>query len=337
MMDLRRYRPDQIASAARTHAAYATSADTSPDEAVALLKRHIFRDATGRYWAMDFVGQRWFRWESDNWQVAPAPDEPLEGPAALDLPADPSEQAPTDDDPPPLTASAADAVAALVQRLGSAYHEGRLTSAYAQELLGRVVVVSSRGRAMTVGVRSGKWYAFEHGAWCPSDAPSSDQALLTRSELSTWIRDDDGNGDGRETTPSDEAAEAIAAFLILGAGTLPESVAAPWDPPAQDPPLWPRCPACQRPNLPGYRYCAWCGQAAPPLVDQSIATPARPTASAAQARLCPRCGRPYSPNQRFCAKCGSSLPSAMPTVCPSCSAPVKPTDRFCKNCGAPIR
>jgi len=334
MTDLRRYRPNQITSAARAHAAYATAAETSPQEAVALLKRHIFRDASGRYWAMDFVGQRWFRWESDNWQVAPAPDEILEGSAALDLPAEPSPEAAIDDEDTPVAASAADAVAALVQRLGSAYREGRLSSAYAQELLGRIVLIGSTGRALTVGVRSGGWYAFEHGKWCASDAPSGDDVLLSRSDLAAWIQGDDGH-DGHGA-PNAEAAEALAAFLLLGAGTLPEPVAAPWDPPTEDPPLWPRCPDCQRSNLPGYQYCAWCGQAAPPLADQPIAPAAAPTLSADGPLSCPTCGAPFRPNQRFCAKCGGSLASATPIVCPRCSAPIKPTDRFCIKCGAPI-
>ncbi|MGC9360184.1 MAG: zinc ribbon domain-containing protein [Anaerolineae bacterium] len=291
---------------------------------------------------MDFVGQRWFRWESDNWQVAPAPDEILEGSAALDLPAEPSPEAAIDDEDTPVAASAADAVAALVQRLGSAYREGRLSSAYTHELLGRIVLVTARGTAMTLGVASGQWYAFEEGAWRPSETPPSDRALLTQGELSAWIQGDDRDGNGVDGALSAEATEAIAAFLLLGAGTLPEPIATPWDPPAEEPPIWPRCPACERANLPGYQYCAWCGKAAPPVAEESSGRPEAPSASkqpapaVASTLACPKCGNPYRPNQRFCAKCGSSLASAAPTVCPRCSAPVKATDRFCPKCGAPI-
>ncbi len=332
MMDLRRYRPEQITAAGQAHAAYATSAETSSQEAIALLKESLFRDPSGQYWAVDHLGQRWYRWEHNAWQIATAPEGPLEGPAALDMPTEPSTEITLADDDLPVATSAVEAVAALVQRLGSAYCEGRLCSSYAHELLGRIVLVSSEGRAMTVGVASGQWYVFQGGAWSPNATLPSDDALLTRSELSSWIQGNDGLGvDGH---PSAEVAESIAAFLVLGAGTLPEPVTEPWDPPAEEPPIWPRCPACQRVNLPGYRHCTWCGQAAPPIADGSPAPPGEPSATGTLA--CPACGSPCRPTQSFCEKCGASLVSVTPRNCPRCSAPVKATDRFCAKCGAPI-
>lgn len=281
----------------------------------------------------------------------------MEGPEALlaSLGLDveiPDRQETAVDEPLPEMA-ASQSLAALVRRLGTAYRDGRISSGQATDLLGRLVLVTRHGDVWTMGVSSKGWYAFEDGQWTPRDTLPDDEELLTRSELVAWSLDEED--ETAKGAVGEDVGEALAAFLFGAAGTLPEPITPSWEPPSEAPPVWPRCPACGRENLPGYRLCAWCGAAAPPPVqeeaswmrrDEPVGAPAEPAGASGILLTCPACGAARRLEQAFCEECGARLSQVEPVtpppsppearLCQKCGAQVGPGDRFCGNCGAPL-
>lgn len=286
MTDLRTYQADQVAAALRVTRIYLQSVDARPRQVAEVLAQLLFRDQEGIYWAVDPMAERWYRWQDGDWQASRTPDGPLEGVAWLDAPTSlPPEEGPSEEIALP-SMTAAQAAATITDRLGAAYREGHVSSDQANGLLERVALVSHEGHVWRSGVQSGRWYAFIDGAWAGQPDAPADDTLLGRSELVTWAADEH-EGESLDTP----AAEALGASLLLGATTLPEPVTAPWDPPEATPPIWPACSSCGRENIPGSRYCTWCGKPA--------SHNAKP--------LCPSCGSPTKAADRFCGRCGTPL------------------------------
>jgi FHA domain-containing protein/zinc ribbon protein len=200
-----------------------------------------FRDPGGTYRFLDVPAGLWYRFDGTDWQPAAEVPGMLEGPDAL--PVDLALPPETDPPSPPPSAAPSTVLAEAIQALRAAYAGGQINSLVAEALLGQRFLVDDQGRAWTVGVQSGQWYAFAQGAWAPAAAPP-DPSTLAR------IRPPSGPcpGCGQQIAGagacphcgtavppvlegvSDEGYGPILEFLQY-AGTLPEAVTAPWAPP----------------------------------------------------------------------------------------------------------
>jgi len=200
-----------------------------------------FRDLGGTYRFLDAPGGQWFRFDGTDWH--PAADIPamLEGSDAL--PVDVALPPATDPPSPSPSATPSTVLIEAIQALRAAYAGGQINNIVAEALLGQRFLVDYQGRAWTVGVQSGQWYAFSQGEWKAAAAPADTRTLAR-------IRSPSGACPGcgqpvecADACPhcgaavppvlegvSDEGYGPILDFLQY-AGTLPEPVTAPWTPP----------------------------------------------------------------------------------------------------------
>lgn len=173
------------------------------------------RDAAGNWWRPQRDGS-WLRHDGEGWMPG-APPEWLEGVAPLPVgvaavtPAEaeePSAGAPEATAPEELTGA--------VARICVAYRSGQMVSTMAELLLADRMLLTPDGRVWTAGARSQVWYAYGAGGWEQQPGPPTGPFL------------------------SGEEARAVSGVIGSPARAwaqkgpyLPESVAAPWLPPAR--------------------------------------------------------------------------------------------------------
>jgi len=199
-----------------------------------------FRDSGGTYHFCDATQGRWYRFDGTAWRPAAELPERLEGVDALpvDVPLPPET-----DPPSPPTAAPSTVLAEAIHALSTAYAAGQINTLVAEALLGQRFLLDHEGRAWTVGVQSGQWYAFAQGAWSPAEGPPEpDKLARIRPPAETCpgcgqTVEDAGTCPhcGAAVIPllegvSPEAYGPIVDFLAY-AGLPPEDVTAPWDPP----------------------------------------------------------------------------------------------------------
>ena len=278
------------------------------------LNQFRFRDNRGDHWYLDARTNQWYRFNEGQWQSSSTPPKSLEGPESLmiNVSAPPEDTADLED---PFESreqwTPTEALETIVQTTRSAYEQGQISSMDTELLLARRYVVDKEGRFWTVGGRSGNWYYFEDGRWTMSDQPPEIESLL-RLQLGRQTCDACGYfieegyvcpQCGADVVPelavtSEQTYTALLQFLLLGAGTLPEQVTDPWDPPPGFPEALPEpggeCASCGATNPAGSRFCNQCGSA---LASEP----------ALSSRFCRQCGNQVAPGKRFCTQCGTPL------------------------------
>lgn len=278
MTVLRWYDVDLLQEAARLLRQRVESSAMSWLEFAAAAAQYLLRDEHSQYWFVDCAGEEWYSFSEQSWRLAQPPRGRLEGLESLAessvLPI--SQPGDLDD---PFTGKEAwqptEVMEILTQRAGQDYRAGRYSSSEVELLLGRLFLLDRQGRFWTIGMHSEKWYRYAEQGWVQvGHRPDPNQLVRWRSGRVTCAQCGAISEDA-SLCPScgsflltgldhlDQAALLrVHRFLLLGAGTLPEPVAAPWEPPAQIPSqagAGPRCAVCSAPSLPGSRFCHRCG------------------------------------------------------------------------------
>jgi hypothetical protein len=199
------------------------------------------RDGKGGYWFLDATTGQWHRLGTTDW--APVGDAPavLEGPNGLPVEqaASSAEGAPSRTSSPPTSPIVI--LADAVDAIRASYGEGRVDSATAQSLLAQRFLIDKQGRAWTVGVSSAKWYQFQDDGWEARGAPPPPDTLarlLPPTDPCPGCNEILERGGpcptcGTIVPPNldqvDKSAQVtVLAFLVRGAGSLPEPVTQPW-------------------------------------------------------------------------------------------------------------
>jgi hypothetical protein len=286
---LRWYRRPQVEEAARAIHEHAQAGLLGPLDLALELSALLFRDGEGSYWFLDAWSAIWYRFAGQDWTRAEVqPPRLLEGLDGLTVPPAPL-------DPPPdgnatqhdAEASPTDALAAARAELVDAYREGRIASLDAELLLASSVLVDREGHLWAVGAASGAWYRDDAG-WARMSLPP-DLASLAR------LRRPPADGEracpscGAPVLPelegwSAEADARAARDLLAQAGSLPEPLTPPWDPP------------------PGYPNLEL-----PRVTRRVPLVPAEIEPGAARLIRCPTCGAEVREGVRFCGQCGTPL------------------------------
>ena len=325
------------------------------------------RDQTGAHWLYDPHAQRWHRHSDSGWQLASRPPTgPLEAPASpallsdrqtADALSDLPPQAPPVDNPTPH-----EGISHAIAGLRDAYAQGRLSSDDATEIAARMALLDRQGCFWMPGFWSGEWHRFHAGDWREAEPPAID--TLVRLDEGPRLCDNCGAqldsglicpACGEAVPPTvvslqppgaplppeqaDRVLMGVAAYMIVGLGTIPEPATAEWDPPTdrlqKSTPESIPCPACGHANPLASRFCNACGQ---PLAPPSASIPPPPQP---QSTRCAHCGVPLAPEQAFCSQCGQAVPSAdqasPPRFCPSCGELAESDQAFCAHCGHSLR
>lgn len=267
--------------------------------------RYTLRDAGRAYWFLDAATGDWHQHDQAGWRPAAGGAPPrleglqdlVEANMLLSLPQGDFDDAFASQE----RWQPVEVLHVLVERARQGYKDGSRSSQQVEDLLGRLFLLDRQGRFWTLGFESQQWHRFAEQGWVLV-GHSPDARQLVR----LWGEDGRCGQCGAETSgawlcPScgalnlpglDEldqpALLRVYRFLLLGAGTLPEPVTAPWEPPALFPhqvSLGANCEVCGASSLPGSRFCSRCG-----------------------ARLgCSNCGAANPPGSRFCSQCGHEL------------------------------
>jgi hypothetical protein len=273
--DLRRYSLADVEALAGALESEVELRMLDAEELAERLSELVFRDAGGVYWAFSPLAGAWFRDQGGHWARAPGPPPVLEGPAHL--PIAPRQQVL----PPRAAATGAGpvpaALPAVTERARRAFESGTMSSDAAEGMLTETYALDRSGRFWTVGVRSGRWYAFADGRWSPADGPPMPASLIGREyEVRECARCGRPASYGKfclgcggplpdlpEATPELDAA---AADFLAADDPLPESIAEEWAPPpfpgvvvgmAEGTPR--PCPRCGALPPAGARFCVTCG------------------------------------------------------------------------------
>jgi len=328
----------------------------------------VARDQTGAYWLYDPRVQRWHRHTPAGWQLAAQPPTgPLEAPASPALLSDRQTAqalgALGPQGPPPGDPTPQQALSHAVASLRQSYEQGHLSSDDATEIAARMALLDRQGCFWMPGFWSGDWHRFHTGDWREAEPPAVDALVrldegprpcdTCRAQLASGlICPACGEAvpptvvalqpPGAPLSPeqADRVLIGVAAYMIGGLGTLPEPVAAEWDPPADRPqkstPESVACPACAHQNPRGSRFCNACGRPLAPPPAPSMPPPPQP-----ESVRCPHCGAALAPEQAFCSQCGQAVrwaeEPAASRFCPSCGQPADPEQAFCAHCGQSLR
>jgi hypothetical protein len=216
-----------------------------------------FRDGKGGHWFLDATSGQWHQLGATDWapvEHAPAVLEGLDG-LPVEPPASPAENSSRRASNPPTSPIVA--LADGVDGIKDGYGEGRIDSQTAASLLAQRFLIDKSGRAWTVGVGSAKWYLYQDDGWEARGAPPLAETL---ARLLPPTDPCPGCGEtlslggpcpncGTVVPPhldgvAEDAQVAVLAFLVRGAGSLPEPVTLPWEPPPGYPNV--TLPAVQR-------------------------------------------------------------------------------------------
>lgn len=227
------------------------------------------RDAEGKWWRPQRDGS-WLRHDGEGWMPS-APPEWLEGVAPL--PVGVAAVVPAEAEEPPNDAPAAnprEELAQAVAHICAAYRSGQMVSAMAELLLADRMLLTPDGRVWTAGARSQAWYAYGAGGWEQQPGPPAGPFL--------------SGGEGRAV--SGVIGSPARAWAQKGP-YLPESVAAPWLPPAPPGPSG----AASRP-VTGATPAAAAPPAPPPAAVALPPPPPPPAAAAGKAPALPKAPAP---------------------------------------------
>jgi hypothetical protein len=236
--------------------------------------QYLFRNSGGDYSFLDVYTEQWFHFESGSWHLSTTSPDNLEGLDSLskfvDLPVAASSDLP-DPFAKQVERKPVEVVELFQQTARLRYRDGISSSTNIEGILASLLLLDEKGTFWTIGFRSGKWYRFLDGKW--------DQAIMRPD--TTWLV----VSSSRLDDLPEDAAVQIYRFLLSGAGTLPEEVTDPWNPPESYPILkepGATCDLCGAHNLLSSRYCSQCA-----------------------AHLgCPNCGNQLPVGKKFCNRCG---------------------------------
>jgi ribosomal protein L32 len=304
MTNLRWYEVEQLTESARLLKQRLDAGVAGWLEFSLAASQYVLRDDGGAYWFLDPFTDSWQRHDQAGWcPVRQQPEARLEGLQALAehavLPAGLISEL---DDPFGAKESwqPQEVILMLVHKAGQDYRVGAHASDEVELLLGRMYLMDRQGRFWTVGIHSQQWYRYADANWVKVEhGPDPDQLVRWRGGL---VKCEQCGAEVEDATlcpncgapliPGLEQLDPIALqrfyrFLVLGAGSLPEPVSSPWEPPPELPRLESelRCEVCGTISLPGGRFCSHCGA--------SLG--------------CPNCGAANPPGSLFCGVCGQAL------------------------------
>ena len=308
MVDLRKYKPQDVIRAANSFQESYQGGLLSLREVRLILLEFLFQDSNGDYWFMDVNDASWHRHDNGKWaQAAEAPDSLLGSDSLFDIltPTTESEDDEFEEEFVGLEEGNLDAVEvmlSIVNTIKTAFDQGQLSSLEAYELLADQYVVDQGGRIWLVGYQSGKWYHYEANQWHLSPDPPSEDSLVREEWSLEKCEACDQALQGETVCPNcgteiesklagatEEVYASIFEFFTSGFGSLPEPITAEWDPPEGMPEALIEpgvsCANCGHTNSPGSRYCNQCGSALG----------------------CPNCGKDNPPGSVFCNQCGQKL------------------------------
>ncbi len=291
------------------------------------LSRFVLRDIQGIYFAYDGRQQRWYRHMNENWQAVSGAPECLEGPTDLPVDRPPIEQDANVDQSPPEDAQAkqqptTQVLQRIAKMIAEAYAAGQLNLLDASEILQDYILLDRQGRPWMPGVRTGTWYAYTDGTWKPFKTPPADEDLISLDQESATCRFCGTALDGQTICPNchkpvpspldmgnEQKNAEMLKSMLEAAGTLPEALSEPWEPPAWYPDAIQinglACPACQEENRAGSNFCSHCGI---PLAVAEKAAEAEAIVEPKPARkFCTTCGAPLAPGRKFCTNCGKAV------------------------------
>ncbi len=305
MTMLRWYDVEQLQAAARILKQRLEGGSSGWLEFAMAAKEYILRDERSAYWFLDPSTGRWYRYDQGGWQPAEISIDKLEGSQTLADSGVLSTVFLTGLEDPfagkeswqPL-----EVMEILVRKAEQDYRTGRFSSTDVELLLGRLFLLDQQARFWTIGINSGQWYRYADQSWvlvghspdpmqlirwlggrvkCEQCGLEVDNAYLCPNCGALMISGID------HLDPL--SLQRVYRFLLLGAGTLPEPVSPPWEPPEDFSGLaaGARCEVCRASSLPGSHFCGQCG-----------------------ARLgCLNCGAFNPVGSRFCSSCGMELVS----------------------------
>jgi predicted nucleic acid-binding Zn ribbon protein len=286
--------------------------------------RLVLRDQLGAYWAYHAQQRRWLRSEGEGWLEAGQAPERLEGPADLPVDLPPAR----DDEPvsPPSRSEERLSAAQLLERINhrilESYLSGELTSLDAEEVMAEHLLVDQQGRLWTSGAHSGRWYAFSDGAWKLAGPPPSDPELVELVQPGENCLHCGQRLEDQAVCPScgefaaprlglqgGQALENLSVYFRAAAGSLPEGISDPWEPPEWYPAAVLAdglvCPGCGHENPAASNFCNRCGET---LASLRLEAPAEdPAPAEVMKKHCANCGAPAQPGKKFCTQCGAAL------------------------------
>jgi len=321
MQDLRMYPNASIEAAANEVMEHYRLGAISTHELGADLSRFVLRDSEGIYCAYDARQGRWYRHISEVWGSVSSAADLLEGPA--DLPVD---RQPVEDLPQSETLAGGQAkgeaepilqtLPRIARMIAKAYADGQINLLAANEVLQANALIDRMGRPWMPGARTGKWYAYAAGAWKASRTPPAEEDFINLNQQSGACQFCGAALEGLPACPNchkpvppafdvgdDTKTAEVIEGLLEAAGSLPEALSEPWDPPAWYPDAIQIdgivCPTCQEENKASSNFCNRCGTVLAPLRIE--------TAPPAALKFCTHCGAELKSGKKFCGNCGKPV------------------------------
>jgi hypothetical protein len=216
-IDLACFSGEELDALAKAVAAERALGLAPPRRGARLHRDLVFRDESGRYYALGISSLKPYRWDGNAWRGVESVPSPLEGPARLlsYVRRDPANGA----SPAKPALDPLSFLVAVTAEARRGYHAGELTLEHAETLIASFYAQDNAGRLWAAGAFTGSFYVYEEKRWLRANAPKP--SAFSRATCAA---------DG-ETALN----EALYRFLAETNGAPPESLTAAWQPPATGP------------------------------------------------------------------------------------------------------
>lgn len=214
------------------------------------LETFKFRGPDGNTWTVLPQTGAWYCFISGRWQPAKIPDTPLDGTVDLfemiTLPLFPLDTGkPGENEPPQPDSDIRQMIERATSRIRDSYHQGKINSAEAENLLKDLYLLDPSGLIWSCGMHTGEWYTFQQGDWeiglgdgpnpldfQPKQMDSPQTCSSCRAQLKgAKICPECGTPAPRPESPYSEAAkQVVMRFTESGAAPFPEQVVPDWKP-----------------------------------------------------------------------------------------------------------
>lgn len=205
-----------------------------------------FRGPDGATWTLTPQDHAWYRYQSGNWQPAPAPNVPMDGSIELMsiamLPPSPAKsRKPEENEPTHQNLDVRQMLEQATRRVRDSYYRGGINSDEAESLITDLYLLDPVGAIWSFGIHTNRWYLFRQHDWeVPETGPNLQHFQssppkfcgncgkpLNNNKFCTYC----GTPIPPHTAPSPQTAQdVIVRFVESGSAPLPEPVVPTWNP-----------------------------------------------------------------------------------------------------------